>query len=576
MAGKKAFTRDIRRLLALVAIIIILAIITIAVWSVRYAPTTKKMSLSEYYGISGNQAVLFVNGEKSDTKAAALHTGNQYFILIDELKSRLDDGYVYDKEENVLRYATDTQVISVNKGDDFYTIGREKKDFIPEKGGSSEKIVISGAGNKVYVNLQFVRKYTDITVSVASSPYRVVIEKAGYRHTVVQMRRSTKIRRFGGPKSRILSDVKKGEEVTLIQSYGKWSQILTRNGVLGCVKNSTLGDQKTVTDKASLKARSYNHIRMDGKVNLVWHQVTTEAANTSIDNVLSTDNGINVISPTWFKVADNKGGLSDIASQDYIKKCHDKGVQVWGLVSNFENQDVDTTTVLNRTSARDNLVNNIIGKAVAYDLDGINIDFEQVSTDAKDGYIEFIRELSIKCENNDLILSVDNYPPSDSSLHYNRKEQSNYADYVIVMAYDEHYAGGPEGAGSNSSISFVKSAVADTLKEVPKDQLVLALPFYAKIWKTKDGTSTVNTISMKNIPAYVSAHNAQETWLDDIGQNYVEFTENDATVQLWVEDTRSLKLKLDVMKNNDLAGAAFWKEGLEDAGIWKTIRRYVK
>lgn len=576
MAEKKTEIRDIRRLLLLVAVIAVLVIITLAIWSVKYAPTNKRMSLSEYYGISGNQAALFINGQKSDTKAAAIHTGDQYYILLSELKAELDDGYVYDDTENILRYTTDSQVITVNKGDEYYITGREKTDFTPGRDGKAEQIVITGAGNKVYVNLQFVKMYTDIRISTTGSPYRVVIEKAGYSHNVAEIRRNTKIRRFGGPKSLVLSEVRKGADVTVIQSYGKWSQILTKNGVLGCVKSSTLGDSKKSTVKAKLTPRRYNHIRVDGKVNLLWHQVTNASANSSIDSVLSSDKGINVISPTWFRIADNKGGLSDIASSDYIKKCHDKGVQVWGLVSNFENNDVDTTTVLNRTSARDNLVNNIIGKAVAYDLDGINIDFEQVSTDAKDGYIEFIRELSIRCENNDIILSVDNYPPSESSMHYNRSEQSDYADYVIVMAYDEHYAGGPEGAGSNASISFVKSAVTDTLKEVPKNQLILGMPFYAKIWTTKDGSVTTRSIGMKSIPAYISAHNAQETWLEDQGQNYVEFSDNGATVQLWVEDQKSLALKLGVMKDNGLAGGAFWKEGLESSGIWDTIGKYMK
>ena len=250
------------------------------------------------------------------------------------------------------------------------------------------------------------------------------------------------------------------------------------------MKDSTIGDISTEKTKKQLAARKYNHIRMKGSVNLVWHQVTNRTANAGIDQVLTDDTGINVVSPTWFRIADNDGGLSDIGSLDYVKKCHDKGVQVWALFSNFENKGVDTTMVLDYTSSRDNLVNNMIAKAIAYNLDGINVDFEQVSTDAKDGYVEFIKELSIKCENNDIILSVDNYSPTASSLHYNRKVQAQYADYLIVMAYDEHYAGGGQ-AGSNASISFVKKAVSESLKEVPKNQLILGMPFYSRIWKNR-------------------------------------------------------------------------------------------
>lgn len=568
MAKKAANKGEAVKYIIVLVFLAVLILATIGIWRVRYAPSTERMSLASYYGVSGKEAALFVNGEKSDTKKAALVSEGHYYILLSELKSSLDDGYVYDDSENILRYATDRQVISVNKGDTYYTVGRSQEDL-------GQKILITGDGDKPYVAVDFADRFTDFTYRTGRRPYRLVIEKAGYSHKVTTISKDTEIRRFGGPKSRILADAKKGTKVTVLESYGKWSQILTNNGILGCVKDNTLGDISTEKNKKRLEARKYNHIRADGKVNLLWHQVTNTTANSGLDQVLSDAEGITVISPTWFRIADNDGGLSDIGSLDYVKKCHDKGVQVWALFSNFENKNVDTTSVLNTTSSRDNLVNNMIAKAIAYNLDGINVDFEQVSTDAKDGYVEFIKELSIKCENNDLILSVDNYPPTASSLHYNRKIQAQYADYLIVMAYDEHYAGSGE-AGSNASISFVKKAVSDSLKEVPKSQLILGMPFYSRIWTTKDGTLSTETIAMKNISSYIKSHNAQESWQDDLGQNYVEFSEDGATKQLWVEDEKSLALKLGVMKDNDLAGGAFWKEGLESDSIWEIIGKYMQ
>ena len=568
MAKKAANKGEAVKYIIVLVFLAVLILATIGIWRVRYAPSTERMSLASYYGVSGKEAALFVNGEKSDTEKAALVSEGHYYILLSELKSSLDDGYVYDDSENILRYATDRQVISVNKGDTYYTVGRNQEDL-------GQKILITGDGDKPYVAVDFADRFTDFTYRTGRKPYRLVIEKAGYSHKVTTISKDTEIRRFGGPKSRILADAKKGTKVTVLESYGKWSQILTNNGILGCVKDNTLGDISTEKNKKRLEARKYNHIRADGKVNLLWHQVTNTTANSGLDQVLSDAEGITVISPTWFRIADNDGGLSDIGSLDYVKKCHDKGVQVWALFSNFENKNVDTTSVLNTTSSRDNLVNNMIAKAIAYNLDGINVDFEQVSTDAKDGYVEFIKELSIKCENNDLILSVDNYPPTASSLHYNRKIQAQYADYLIVMAYDEHYAGSGE-AGSNASISFVKKAVSDSLKEVPKSQLILGMPFYSRIWTTKDGTLSTETIAMKNISSYIKSHNAQESWQDDLGQNYVEFSEDGATKQLWVEDEKSLALKLGVMKDNDLAGGAFWKEGLESDSIWEIIGKYMQ
>lgn len=570
MEKRDTLSKNTKWLILLVIIIIILAIATFGIWTVRYAPSKERMSIKEYYGISGDQAALFINGKRikqdGDKTVAQLKDGH-FYIALSTLKSKLDDGYVYDSTEQILRYTTDSEVISVNRDDAFYTSGRSQEDM-------DEKIVITGGSDRTFVALDFVKKFTDVTVKTAKKPNRVVIEKAGYKKKVTELKRDTEARRFGGPKSKILADLKKGTQATVVESYGRWDKIMTADGIEGCVTSSSLDTIKSRTVKKSLPERKYNHITMKDKVNLLWHQVTNRTANSSVDRVLSNAKGINVISPTWFRLADNEGGLTDIASLSYVKTAHNAGVQVWGLVSNFEDKSVDTTTVLNMTSSRDNLVNNLIAKAIAYDLDGINVDFEQVQTAAKDGYAEFIRELSLKCENNDLVLSVDNYPPTASSTHYSRKVQANYADYCIVMAYDEHYS--TSDPGSNASIGFVKDAVKNSLKEIPKSRLVLGMPFYAKLWTTKDDTTTMKTIGMKSISSYLKQYNVQETWDDDLGQNYAEFSNDGAKIQLWAEDEKSLALKLEVMKSNGLAGGAFWKEGLEDNSVWDLIGNYMK
>ncbi len=570
MEKRDTLSKNTKWLILLVIFIIILAIATFGIWTVRYAPSKERMSIKEYYGISGDQAALFINGKRikqdGDKPVAQLKDGH-FYIALSTLKSKLDDGYVYDSTEQILRYTTDSEVISVNRDDAFYTSGRSQEDM-------DEKIVITGGSDRTFVALDFVKKFTDVTVKTAKKPNRVVIEKAGYKKKVTELKRDTEARRFGGPKSKILADLKKGTQATVVESYGRWDKIMTADGIEGCVTSSSLDTIKSRTVKKSLPERKYNHITMKDKVNMLWHQVTNRTANSSVDRVLSNAKGINVISPTWFRLADNEGGLTDIASLSYVKTAHNAGVQVWGLVSNFEDKSVDTTTVLNMTSSRDNLVNNLIAKAIAYDLDGINVDFEQVQTAAKDGYAEFIRELSLKCENNDLVLSVDNYPPTASSTHYSRKVQANYADYCIVMAYDEHYS--TSDPGSNASIGFVKDAVKNSLKEIPKSRLVLGMPFYAKLWTTKDDTTTMKTIGMKSISSYLKQYNVQETWDDDLGQNYAEFSNDGAKIQLWAEDEKTLALKLEVMKSNGLAGGAFWKEGLEDNSVWDLIGNYMK
>jgi len=558
------------RALLLGGLVLAVLIIGIIIAIVKYAPSREWMELTDYFTYSReDEAAVILNGtytEPEDGAVNALVVNDFPYIEISYLKENLDEGYVYDSTEQVLRYTTDSQVVSANLGSSEYTVGRDS--------ASVSSAVVYSEGSSVYLSLEFVSQYTDITYSLNTEPNRLVIWTAGTERTLSSAKKVTQLRRYGGPKSKILDETEKGESLYVIENYGKWSLVLTEDGVLGCIKNRYLGDSTEEEVAANLEERVYNHILMDEKVNLLWHQVTNTTANSSISSVLEASDGINVISPTWFYLNDNQGGIANIASLDYVTTAHNAGVQVWGLISNLENSDVDTTTVLSVTSARDNLINNIVAAAIAYDLDGINVDFESLSSSAADGYMEFIRELSLKCESNDLVLSVDNYVPSSSTMFYNRANQALYADYVIVMAYDEHYRGSEE-AGSTASIGFVTDGITDTLEEVPAEQVILGMPFYTRIWSTDGETLNCESIGMKNIDEYLSDKDATITWLEDEGQNYAEFTLDGLTYMIWIEDTQSLTLKLSAMQENSLAGGAFWKSGFETEEIWSVIATYM-
>jgi len=241
---------------------------------------------------------------------------------------------------------------------------------------------------------------------------------------------------------------------------------MTADGIIGYVKNSTLSSTETKERKSEYTPETFAHITKDFTICMAWHQVTSQSANSTISSVLAGTKGVNVISPTWFYLNDNNGNLANLASMDYVNYCHSQGVEVWALVSNLENADADSTEVLTHTSKRQNLVNQIVSMAIQYNLDGVNLDFEALSREnVGDAYIQFVRELSIKCGNNGIVLSIDNYVPTEYTSFYNREEQANFADYIVIMGYDEHYAG--SDAGSVSSLSWVKQGVSDTLKEVP-------------------------------------------------------------------------------------------------------------
>ena len=279
--------------------------------------------------------------------------------------------------------------------------------------------------------------------------------------------------------------------------------------------------------------------------------------------------GVNVISPTWFYVQDNEGNIINNATADYVTAAHDKGLKVWGLVDNFT-QDISTYEVLSNTSSRQNLVTQLVNAAVQAGIDGINVDFEQLSEDVGIHFLEFLRELSIECHKNNLVLSVDNPVPQDFTSHYDRAEQGRVVDYVIVMGYDEHYVGSEE-AGSVASLPWVEQGIQDTIAEVPAERVINAVPFYTRLWKTEAGTLSSEAIGMDKAQEVIAANNAQVYWDNDVSQNYGSYESDGCTYQIWVEDAQSIAEKVKLVSKYGLAGVAAWKLGFENSGIWQTI-----
>ena len=539
----------------------------------KYAPTKEHMELADYFSLSHeNEMAVVLDGdykESSEEEAGgfAIIKDGQPYLEIEFVKDYLDDGYVYDETEATLRYATDKEVYTATAGSSDYTIDKSVNDLGHE--------VVVAEYNGVYIATDYLSLLTDYEYTVYDSPDRIFIDTVGTEKNMASVKHKAQIRRLNGPKSPVLEDVTKGEELYVVRDTGKWSFVVSENGVMGYIKNKAFAQSDTKKIEASLPAREYKHMSVGEDISLIWHQVTAQAANGDIANVLASSGNIDVISPTWFYLNDNNGGIASIANNNYVATCHAKGVQVWGLVSNLEDPSVDTTTVLNTTSARDNLVNNLIAQAITYSLDGINVDIEQLSGEAADGYIQFIKELSIKCEKNDIVLSVDNYVPTASSAIYSRKQQANYADYVIIMGYDEHYSGSEE-AGSVASLGWVAQGVKDTLEEVPAEQVILGIPLYCRVWEVAaDGSVDSTAYGMNAIQSYLKTNGVNTSWDESLGQYYGEYTKGDVTYKIWVEDDTSIEKKLQLIDENKLAGGAFWKKGFDSTGIWNVIVKYL-
>ena len=351
----------------------------------------------------------------------------------------------------------------------------------------------------------------------------------------------------------------------------------TRDGFIGYVENKRLENQRTeapipVTDYTEPE---YPSIHRDYKICLGWHQVTSQEANSTLDSVLEGTVGMNVISPTWFALSHNDGSFASIGSSDYVEKAHSRGLEVWILLDNFT-YEVDTKEILSYTSKRASLIERLVEETMALGADGINVDLEQVPADAGEDYIEFLRELSISCRANGLVLSVDNYVPKNYNAHYNWKEQGIVADYVIIMGYDEHYSGSQE-AGSVASINYVEEGISTMVQSVPAQKVVNGVPFYTRIWETGDGQVTSQAVGMAAAEKFLKDRGVEAVWDETTCQYYAEVQDGDSLYQVWLEDARSLEVKMSIMSKYDLGGVAVWKLGYESgrSEVWDVLTAFV-
>ena len=545
----------------------------------KYTPSKETKDLSEYYGLTSDTDVaLICNNEVIDTKGKLVN--GEVYLSYETVRNYLNARFYWDPNENILRYTTANDLISVNAESSDYTVNKDTQSF--------GQTIVKADASTAYIAIDFVKQYSDFQYNYYTDPNRVVLTNAWGDYTIASAKQKTEIRYQGGIKSPILTEADKNTELTILEPGDTWTKVATNDGYIGYIKSNKLGTTSTTTISSDYVAEEFSHITKDYKINMAWHQVTNSSANANIASVLSSTKGVNVISPTWFYLNDNNGNLANLASLDYVNYCHSQGVEVWALVSNLENKDADSAEVLTHTSKRQNLVNQIVSMAIQYNLDGINLDFESLNqSKVGDAYIEFVRELSIKCANNGIVLSIDNYVPTSYTAFYNRAEQANFADYIVIMGYDEHYAGGD--AGSVSSIGWVKQGVADTLTEVPADQIILGMPFYTRVWQLtpKDTSSKDSSDSndssydvsskiygMRAADALLTDNDVTKTWDQESGQNYAEFTSGDSTFKVWLEDANSAEERLKIVKDNKLAGASFWKLGFETSDIWNTIIKY--
>lgn len=535
--------------IAVAVLVILVAIFGIVTHVVmKYIPSSEKMDLNEYYGeMADGEIALVIGTEKLEERG--LVDGDRVYLPLDVVNTYLNQRYYWDSANQQILYATPSELTSVSASSE-----------------AGDKVWVKD--DKVYLNLTYVQEFTDLDAYITKDPYRIAIQYKFKNVKTVTVKKNTSIRYRGGIKSAILTSVKKGTKLRLIEEMENWDQVATDDGYIGYIDKKKVGEAEKTKFERSFNREQYSYLTMDSKVNMVWHQVTSTDANAYFADATANMTGVNVISPTWFYLTDTSGNIASIASADYVSQAHEKGLQVWGLIDNFT-QEVSTTETLSSTAARQNIISQLIQAAQDVGMDGINVDFESLSEDVGTHFLEFLRELSIECHKNNLVLSVDNPVPEDFTSHYDRAEQGRVVDYVIIMGYDEHYVGSE--AGSVASLPWVEQGIQDTLDEVPAERVINAIPFYTRLWRTTGGNVTSEAIGMDQAQQTIADNNVETYWDKTTSQNYGKYDIDNSTYQIWLEDAQSVAEKVKLVSKYDLAGVSAWKLGFENNGIWQVI-----
>lgn len=531
-------------------------------------------NINEYLGLESDaQWALLVN--ENVTEQYVYLEGQTYYLPLAYISETMDERLYMDQEQEAVLYALPEELAVARLNESSYELGASSV--------SMDAPCFVKREDDYYISLDFFKTVSDC-ISEEFEENRILWLWNQFDTAFscsISKKNGEMMRTMASIRSEIVMELNTDMRLYTLWQEGNFTYCIAENGLMGYVRTKELADTEDVMKQREKEPYAYTSIEMENVVRMGWHQMDeynymnqTERLQELADNVA----GLNVISPTWYSVSGADGSVTSLASADYVIKAHELGLQVWALVDNFD-PEVDNYKLLSSYAARTRLIERLVTDAEQLGFDGINIDFEAAASglggmDKSCGphFTQFLRELSIRCRKAGLVLSVDNYVPASYNQYYNRKEQGKIADYVILMGYDEHYAGGAD-SGSVASYDFVKTGIEQTLADVPKEKLICAVPFYTRVWCVDEKGAVLGSEAKgaKAMEQFLLEQGLTPVWRDAEQQNYVEYEYEGSLYQVWLEDEASLSWKLELIAQYQLAGISAWKLGLEPESFWEQI-----
>lgn len=541
----------------------------------KYAPSEQVLSLTDYYSVPDGEAMIILDGDVFERNALYRH--DMTYIDLDMVKSMYTHRFFYVPEENSVFYSTAHEIYEFTPGETVFLLNRQPTESVVP--------IVELKNDTVYVCTSFLER-CGMTCSTYTEPARLLIASNPEGYLCADVAKATRIRAGKDIKADILKEVQAPERMRFIDGGGirenGFVKVMSEDGVRGYIEENALSESYYFDPELRQpEADEYSHIRYSGNIYLGWQLTYSTDSTPLLNKVIAESPEVNVVAPTWFYLNDTEGNMNSYASQEYVDLAHSNGIKVWGTFKNDEIEGVfsaseDSHRLLSVTAHRNSLTDRIVGAALEYGLDGVNIDFELLKVETGVYFIQFLRELSVACRENGICLSVDDYVPMGYNAYYDLKEQAEIIDYIVIMGYDEHYAGGGQ-AGSVSSLNWFKQAAVDTAALAEPAGVIMGVPFYTRLWREEmvDGEQKLYidlTPGMDEAAKVAANSGAEKVWSKDCGQYYIEYKKDSATCRMWLEDAKSLEQKVLAVRELDMAGIAAWKLGDESAGTWGVIK----
>lgn len=562
-----------KKYLFLIPIIVIICVICVvaAIVVERMTPSKEYADLYKYYGVDNGSVSVIWDAAVVDN---GIKIEDTYYLELDFVLENLNDKFYYDDSLGKLLYTSLDDIYTISFAEMMYYEGENKVEC--------DYYAAVRQGEEIFVALDFLKDKSPFTYYVVNNPDRIVIVADKESCVPLEFGPEAVIRIKASIKGKILAKPTQNEIWYKVEGDTKagWLEVATKDGRRGFVKEEdVLGEAEEIYiyDSGYVEP-AYQGNQRDYDILMVWHAIYNIEDNDKIADLLANAKGVNTVSPTWYKVKNSSGELLSMADKEYVDYIHSLGMEVWPLVSDFTNVEGEGWSVkelLSNADSRRTLIENLVNEIINLECEGLNIDFEYIRDDNGEDYAQFIRELSIRCREEGIVLSTDNPPPKSYNQQYNFKILGDCVDYVIIMGYDE-YTKASGKPGPVASISYVKEGIEEALKMIPSDKLINGIPFYTRVWteSVDDNNNYVldaKTCTMENVWSTVEKLGTTPVWNDELKLYEIFADINGIHYSMWLEEEEAMAERIKLVRDNNLAGVSAWALGMELDTIWDVI-----